>query len=345
MKDYIKDCLKSFGIVLLYLCILFVVMYASIARSDIYGSRASFLLHNDLRNWMSLSYLSIDVDDAWRRRVENALINQGDTHIYIYSQNGDDGIGNVVPQSDWELRLDHLNSRGLRPVMWLMADDSPNLASKPLSYHKSHNSEMVSRFDDKVDGYVIGLEVDEYWSAAQVREMVADLKTKTNKPVGVHLTPGIKPGYFDNADIIYLQTGFDLNESQFRAKVTEALSLGKPVIVSEYHMDSSSTVAKRYGDIACKMGAVGTGNGRNVHLCGQKEIALKKEWYKEYQKEILGIGAALATLYAVSRYDLPLTMKATEETYQIGLQKQIGNHTVGIKYGNTRSMLTYGFRF
>ena len=112
--------------------------------------------------YMLVEYLSTNVDDAWRRRVENALINQGDTHIYIYSQNGDDGIGNVLPQSDWELRLDHLNSRGLRPVMWLMADDSPNLASKPLSYHKSHNSEMVSRFDDKVDGYVIGLEVDEY---------------------------------------------------------------------------------------------------------------------------------------------------------------------------------------
>lgn len=327
-----------------YLCMLFGVMYASIAQPDIYGSRASFLLHNDLRNWMSLSYLSTNVDDAWRRRVENALINQGDTHIYIYSQNGDDGIGNVSPQSDWELRLDHLNSRGLRPVMWLMADDSPNLASKPLSYHKSHNSEMVSRFDNKVDGYVIGLEVDEYWSAAQVREMVADLKTKTNKPVGVHLSPGIKLSYLENADIIYLQTGFNLNESQFRAKVTEALSIGKPVIVSEYHMDSSSTVAKRYGDIACKMGAVGTGNGRNVELCGQRE-AKKEKWYQKYGTEMVVGGVAMATLYAVSRYDLPLTIRATEETYQIGFQNPIGNHTVGIEYGNMRSMVTYEFRF
>ena len=327
-----------------YLCMLFGVMYASIAQPDIYGSRASFLLHNDLRNWMSLSYLSTNVDDAWRRRVENALINQGDTHIYIYSQNGDDGIGNVSPQSDWELRLDHLNSRGLRPVMWLMADDSPNLASKPLSYHKSHNSEMVSRFDNKVDGYVIGLEVDEYWSAAQVREMVADLKTKTNKPVGVHLSPGIKLAYLENADIIYLQTGFNLNESQFRAKVTEALSIGKPVIVSEYHMDSSSTVAKRYGDIACKMGAVGTGNGRNVQLCGQRE-AKKEKWYQKYGTEMVVGGVAMATLYAVSRYDLPLTIRATEETYQIGFQNPIGNHTVGIEYGNMRSMVTYEFRF
>ncbi|HAI39551.1 MAG TPA: hypothetical protein DCM40_16305 [Maribacter sp.] len=327
-----------------YLCILFGLMYASIVQPDIYGSRASFLLHNDVRNWMSLSYLSSNVDDAWRRRVENALINQGDTHIYIYSHNENDGIGNVLPQSDWELRLDHLNSRGLRPVMWLMADDSPNLASKPLSYHKSHNSEMVSRFDDKVDGYVIGLEVDEYWSAEQVKEMVDDLKTKTNKPVGVHLSPGIKLAYLENADIIYLQTGFNLNESQFRAKVTEALSLGKPVIVSEYHMDSSSTVAKRYGDIACEMGAVGTGNGRNVESCGQRQTK-KEKWYQKYGTEMVVGGVAMATLYAVSRYDLPFTIRATEETYQIGFQNPIGNHTVGIEYGNMRSMVTYGFRF
>ena len=203
---------------------------------------------------------------------------------------------------------------------------------------------MVSRFDDKVDGYVIGLEVDEYWSAAQVREMVADLKTKTNKPVGVHLSPGIKLAYLDNADIIYLQTGFNLNESQFRAKVTEALSLGKPVIVSEYHMDSSSTVAKRYGDIACEMGAVGTGNGRNVEPCGQRQDK-KEKWYQKYGTEMVVGGVAMATLYAVSRYDLPLTIRATEETYQIGFQNPIGNHTVGIEYGNMRSMVTYGFRF
>ena len=328
-----------------YLCVLFGVMYSLIAQSDIYGSRASFLLHNDLRNWMSLSYLSVNVDDAWRRRVENALINQGDTHIYIYSQNGDDGIGNVSPQSDWEVRLDHLNSRGLRPVLWLMADDSPNLASKPLSYHKSHNSEMVRRFDDKVDGYVIGLEVDEYWSAAQVREMVADLKAKTNKPVGVHLSPGIKTEYLDNADIIYLQTGFDLNESQFRAKVTEALSLGKPVIVSEYHMDSSSTVAKRYGDIACQMGAVGTGNGRNVIFCGQQETQTKKKWYKKYEQEMVVAGVAMVTLYAVTKLNLPLTMTATEDSFQIGTEMRIGIHGIGGNYSENRIMAIYRLNF
>jgi hypothetical protein len=310
------------------------------SAADIFGSRASFLLMDSAG--MSLSYLSSNVNDAWRRRMENELLANGDTHIYLYSQNTANDVGNISPQPDWEARLNHLNNRGLRPVLWLMADDSPSLAALPLSTHKAHNAEMVRRLDGQVDGYVIGLEVDEYWSAAQVREMVADLKTKTNKPVGVHLTPGVKPGYFDNADIIYLQTGFNLNEAQFRARVKEGLATGKPVIVAEYHMDSSSTVAKRYGDIACEMGAAGTGNGRNVEPCGQAPKE-KEKWYHRYEKEMVVAGVALATLYAVSRYDLPVTLKATEDDYQIGTKKKIGNHSVGVTYSENRTMATYEF--
>ena len=325
-----------------FLVALLVTFFGANAAADLYGSRASFLLMNT--SGMSLSYLSSNVDDAWRSRMENELLANGDTHIYLYTQNEADDVGNVSPQPNWEARLSHLNSRGLRPVMWLMADDSPSLASKPLSYHKAHNAEMVRRLDGQVDGYVVGLEADEYWSAAQVREMVADLKTRTNKPVGVHLTPGVKPGYFDNADIIYLQTGFRLSEAQFRARVREALALGKPVIVSEYDLDSSSTTAKRFGDIACEMGAIGTGNGRNVTPCGQVPPK-KQKWYQKYEKEMAVAGVAMATLYAVTRYDLPLTLQATEDGYKIGTKRQIGNHSVGASYSENRVMATYEFRF
>ena len=323
---------------------LLITFFGANAAADIYGSRASFLLMDSAG--MSLSYLSSNVNDSWRRRMENELLANGDTHIYLYTQNEADDVGNVSPKPNWEARLRHLNSRGLRPIMWLMADDSPSLASKPLSYHKAHNAEMVRRLDGQVDGYVIGLEADEYWSAAQVREMVADLKAKTDKPVGVHLTPGVKPGYFDNADIIYLQTGFRLSEAQFRARVREALALGKPVIVSEYHLDSSSTTAKRFGDIACEMGAIGTGNGRNVVPCGTSPtVAKKQKWYRKYETEMVVAGVAMATLYAVTRYDLPLTLKATEDSYEIGTKKQIGNHSVGASYSENRAMATYEFRF
>ena len=344
MKDYMKDCIKSFGGVLLYVCLLFCAIYASVAKPDLYGSSASFLLMDT--HGMSLSYLSNNVDDAWRKRMEDSLLANGDSHIYLYSQNEADDVGGVSPQPNWEARINHLNSRGLRPVMWLMADDSPSLAAMPLSKHKSHNAEIVRRFDSSVDGYVIGLEVDEYWTAAQTNEMILDLKKRTNKPIGVHLTPSTPLSYVTHADVLYLQTGFGLSQEQFREKVKATLSAtSKPVIVSEYHLNSASLEAKALGDIACQLGAVGTGNGRNVTPCGQREATVKKKWYKKYEKEMVGAGVALATLYVVSRYNLPLTMTATEGTYKIGLKKPIGNHTVGIEYGNQRSMLLYSVRF
>ena len=295
---------------------------------------------------MSLSYLSSNVDDEWRRRMENALLANGDTHIYIYTQNEADDVGDVSPKPDWEARLDRLNSIGLRPMLWLMADDSPSLAGKPLSAHMAHNAEMVRRFDNKVDAYIVGLESDEYWDAASVTAMVNHLKPLTDKPVGVHLTPGIKPAHYAAAEVIFLQTGFNLNEAQFRQRVAEALALGLPVIVAEYDLQSDSNLSRRYGDIACEMGAVGTGNGRSVTECGQrKQVEKKKQWYQKYEKEMVVAGVAMATLYAVTRYDLPLTLQATEDGYEIGTKKQIGNHSVGASYSENRVMATYQFRF
>ena len=53
----------------------------------------------------------------------------------------------------------------------------------------------------------------------------------------------------------------------------------------------------------------------------------------------------MATLFAVSRYDLPLTLTATEDTYEIGMKKQIGNHSVGVSYSEDRTITYYEFRF
>lgn len=310
----------------LYVCVLFCAIYASVAKPDLYGSSASFLLMDT--QGMSLSYLSSNVDDAWRKRMEDSLLANGDSHIYLYSQNEADDVGGVSPKPDWEARINHLNSRGLRPVMWLMADDSPSLAALPLSKHKSHNAEIVRRFDSSVDGYVIGLEVDEYWTAAQTNEMILDLKKRTNKPIGVHLTPSTPLAYVTHADVLYLQTGFGLSQEQFREKVKATLSAtSKPVIVSEYHLNSASLEAKALGDIACQLGAVGTGNGRNVTPCGQRETTVKKKWYKEYENELIVSGIVAATLYAVSRFEAPLTLQVNDSEYKIGVEQPLSENT------------------
>ena len=328
--------------------ILTAFLVGSTAFADLYGSRASFLMVDD--RWMTLNYLH---PNAEKLRMRAAAKANGDTHIYIYSRNGGDGFNGgpnfnlsiISPQPDWEVQLNTLNAAGLSPVMWLTPDDSPNIHSQSLDAQKAHFSEIVRRFDDKVTGYVTCLECDEYWDAATVNALVAHLKSITNKPVGVHLTSGVggKKGnkeYYANADYVYLQTGWDKTPAEITAMVKQAIAVtGKPVIASEYAKESRSAAARALGDAACLAGAVGTGNGRSVDFCGQEK---KVHWYKKYETEMVVAGVAMATLYAVSRFDLPLQLRATEDGYQIGAVKKITkNQSIGLNYSDDGAVMAH----
>ena len=300
--------------------------------------------------WMTLNYLH---PNAEKLRMRAAALANGDTHIYIYSRNAGDNFGSsfknvsaISPKPDWESQLDALNDIGLSPIMWLTPDDSPSITSQSLDAQKAHFSEIVRRFDDKVTGYVACLECDEYWSAAKTNALVAHLKSITDKPVGVHLTSGIgghkgNKEYYANADYVYLQTGWDKTPAEITAMVKQAIAVtGKPVVASEYAKESRSAAARALGDAACLAGAVGTGNGRSVDFCGQREQ--KVEWYKEYETEMIVAGVVMATLYAVSRFDLPLQLRATEDGYQIGAVKKITqNQSIGLNYRDDGAVMTY----
>ena len=278
------------------------IILGPLSNADPYGSRASFLLEGFGHKWMSLSYLSDEVDENWRTGLEYTLITQGDTHIYLYSRNEAKDVGHISPRGNWGERLDHLNSIGLRPVMWLMADDSPSLVD--FNEGISHNRYIAENYDSKIDHYVIGLEVDEYWTADQVKALIEDLRQYTEKPIGVHLTPSTPLEYVESADVLYLQTGFGLSQEQFREKVRATLSASsKPVIVSEYHLDSTSAEAKQLGDIACQLGAIGTGNGRNIQACGQREAKNKVPKFAGSAALVLGGVAALMGLNVVMKND------------------------------------------
>ena len=334
-----------------FLVALLVTFFGANAAADLYGSRASFLMLDS--KWMTLNYLH---PQAQKLRMRAAALANGDTHIYLYTRNGGDNGGGfnlkaISPQPDWEAQLDTLNDVGLKPVMWLTPDDSREITSQSLDAQKAHFSEVVRRFDDKVTGYVTCLECDEYWSASKVNALVAHLKSITNKPVGVHLTSGIgghkgNKEYYANADYVFLQTGWDKTPAQITAMVKQAIAVtGKPVVASEYAKESRSPAARALGDAACLAGAIGTGNGRSINFCGQLPPAKKVRWYKKYEKEMVVAGVAMATLYAVTRFDLPLTLRATEDSYEIGTKRQIGNHSVGASYSENRVMATYQFRF
>lgn len=291
---------------------------------SLHGSRASFLMMDS--KWMTLNYLHPDANKVGMRNAAKA---NGDTHIYIYTRNaGDNGVGfnlgNISPKPDWEARLDELNNMGLKPVLWLTPDDSPSIVNQSMDAQKAHFTNMVNRFDSRVTGYVTCLECDEYWSAAQVQTLVAHLKSKTNKPVGVHLTPGMKKEYFVNADYVFLQTGFNVSAEQVKAMVANAIAVtGKPVVASEYHKENRSTTAKALGDAACAAGAVGTGNGRSVTFCGYEAPPAEKD-NKDTEIAIAVVGIAIAVwsaYYLHTNYDFELKFDATDNYQTYGTKK------------------------
>jgi len=329
-----------------YITTLVVVMFSMICSPNIYaydtnhslhGSRASFLMIDS--KWMTLNYLHPNANKAGMRAAAKA---NGDTHIYLYTRNGGDNGGgfnlsSISPQPDWEIRLDELNNIGLKPVLWLTPDDSKSITKQSMAAQQAHFSEMVRRFDSKVTGYVACLECDEYWSPAQVQTLVAHLKTKTDKPVGVHLTSGLgghkgNTAYYVNADYVFLQFGWNKTPAQVAAMVKQAIAVtGKPVVASEYAIESRTAAARALGDAACQAGAIGTGNGRSITPCGYEAPRKESNFLKKHETELLGIAGVSVAIAAVYFYqkqfkEMPFnfTLDGNENYQTYGAERAFG---------------------
>ena len=253
--------MKNIIIILIASVLLYSDGQAYDTNYSLHGSRASFLMIDS--KWMTLNYLHPNANKVGMRNAAKA---NGDTHIYLYTRNGGDNgggynLGQISPQADWEVRLDELNSVGLKPVLWLTPDDSKSITKQSMAAQQAHFSEMVRRFDSKVTGYVACLECDEYWSPAQVNALVNHLKSISDKPVGVHLTTGLgghrgNTSYYANADYVFLQFGWNKTPEQVAAMVKQAIAVtGKPVVASEYAHESRSAAARALGNAACQAGA------------------------------------------------------------------------------------------
>jgi len=326
------------------------------ATADLFDARSSFLTGGPEGNWtgrygMSLMYLSDDYTVSERTHFKNILLNNGDTHVDLYAKAKTGGYHGtpINGYADHKGRLQDLNNSGLKPVVWLTGEGRQGDADEPLSATLNFIDHYVRTNDNLISGYVTCLECDENYSPAEVNAMVAKIKSVTNKPVGVHLTPGVgghsrNTNYYKDADYIYLQFGdhltgdYTADADMAVAMLREALTLGIPVIANEYSLQSTSAQAKALGDRLCAEGAVGTGNGRNVSRCGQRK---KERWHKKHESEIIVSGIVIATLYAVSRYSLPLTLQANEDNYRIGIKSK----GFGLSYSENEILATYRIEF
>ena len=303
--------MKAIALALALLC-------GSAQANGIHGVRSSFLLGNIWKDKMSTSllYLSDSWSDEERKHQRDRLLNNGDTHIdlYVRASHGNLPGGKVNANGDFLFRLRELRAEGLEPVLWLIPESRHGDYKEPMANHLAFIDKTVNDYDKEASAYVVCLECDETFSSAEVTQMVRHAKSRTNKPVAVHLAPGVggfkgDTSYYAEADYIFLQFGDHLTGDYVAdtemavAMLKEAMKLGKPVVANEYSLYSESAQAKALGDRLCAEGAVGTGNGRTVQMCGQKERASVPS-YKGSAALVIGAlaMAAGATVYMKNDY-------------------------------------------
>jgi len=318
-----KTSMKAIALAVALLC--------GSAQAGIHGVRSSFLLGDIWRDKLSTSllYLSDSWSDAERKHHRDRLLNNGDTHIdmYVKATRGHLAGGVVNPNGDFLFRLRELRAEGLEPVLWLIPESKNGDHKEPMANHLAFIDKTVNDYDKEASAYVVCLECDEMFSAAEVNQMVLHAKSRTNKPVAVHLAPGVggfkgDTSYYAEADYIFLQFGDHLtgdyvaDTAMAVAMLKEALKLGKPVVANEYSLYSESAQAKALGDRLCAEGAVGTGNGRTVTFCGQRAAEVPKA----YGSAALAVGVIAIALGATVYMQNDYTSVRTSNEEGVGMR-------------------------
>ena len=247
---------------------------------------------------------------AHRRRIREALVGHGYNSIYVYTLNqGDYGAGRrgenvVTPYQQaggagggrrwsfdtgrldddtverWRAGLQELLAAGLKPFLWLAADDSPDIARADLAKWRRYVGHMTEAFDDLPVVWVLGLEVDEYWSAGEVRQRREAVQALTDRPVGVHLTTGEtrrnRADYTAGFDFVMGQLQSPQGDEGYRQDVRELASDDRPWVAAEFNVRDRGGAAdvtgrsKAIGRLLASVGdpplVAGIGNGIELGL-------------------------------------------------------------------------------
>lgn len=249
------------------------------------GSHTHFLI-NKLR---AMNLFADKFSPAEKDSIVQQIRNYGGNALYLYTVDEGDGPsfnpypvgfkdanwGNIDPDANkmaWWNQL--INKWNMKTIIWLLPDDCPTLYNKPLPVLKKYISDMVKNFDanKNVGGYVLWLEMDEWIMSSNatgkdVTELLSHLKSITNKPVGIHLSPEVhKQPFWKNiigsADYFFMQYGFGKSPEFIERETRQAIaSLGNKVIAAEYSFGMSAS-DRALGQAAIRGGALGTGNGK-----------------------------------------------------------------------------------
>ncbi len=220
-------------------------------------------------------------DQARRQRLTAALVGSNYNSIYVYTLNQGDyraanrGENVVTPYgaAGWSFDVQQLNEarvatwraelqqliaeHALKPFLWLAADDSPAIAGADLAHWQRYVEHMVAAFDDLPVVWVLGLEVDEYWTAEQVALRREHLQGLTANPVGVHLTISetrrVDGPYTRGFDFVMMQLASPQDDAAYAADLRAYARRDRPYLAAEYNVSSAGAA----GSVTARSLAIG----------------------------------------------------------------------------------------
>jgi len=265
MKE--NDIFAFSGAILFLICSILILL-ASYASAE---NTATTLPHyTDFLTAGCFTHEYPSMSASARSQCLNNIASRGYTHFYVYVYNENDYGGPAFNYynnpSGFVSILNEIRGAGLRPVVWLTSDDSPIMKQRSVTEIKAMYDKLIPVIDSRVDSYVLGLELDEYWSASKVNSLGTYLDSLTSKTIAVHQ---LKGNYnfcnYNWCDYMVFQYGMDKTESQIISMTHDAInSLGKPVVAGEYNVNGGESRSIRLGNAGVSAGASGFGNGGTV---------------------------------------------------------------------------------
>ena len=208
-----------------------------------------------------------------RRRadIRATVRDLGYTHVYLYVVNeGDLGLpvyNDYERPERFRSRLQELLSDGIAPVVWLAPDDAPRFHRDATATLPGIWDTFIPLVDSLVDSYVLGLEMDEYWSDSEQRQLGSHLDGLTARPIFIHYRGGrIRGSEWPWVDGIMYQYESPRTVESVRQETGEMIPQvgGKIFIAAEYSYGGNGDTERdsfARGTAALSAGADGVGNG------------------------------------------------------------------------------------
>ncbi len=202
-------------------------------------------------------------DSTFRDRLKHMTDRGCDVAHLILANTADGEAGGYAAWKDSDLarmkeRWNAVKAAGLRPIPWLVTDDSAELAQDLFGHAGKYVKKMADAgFFADVPLVVLGLEMNEkYGSDSGWKSLRAALRTYYSGPIGVHHKSGNDFPYAKYGEVVLGQLNLGCTTSQVKSQIKAILKLGKRAIGFEYSRSPDRSLCLA----ALEAGAEGVGN-------------------------------------------------------------------------------------